>query len=439
MSATWASLLVQPWFVPGVCGLVGGLVGAGLLYLWLRPRLAAADQLEIVAHERDDARSELASVSARFDAEQMHSAEKLALLTQAKTELTHQFESLSQKILDEKTKKFTESNRQSMELLLNPVRERIGEFQKQVSDVYNQETRDRAALKAEITHLRSMHQQMSEDAQRLTRALKGDNKAQGGWGEVILQRVFEASGLAEGREYELQVNLKSESGGNLRPDAVIHLPEGRAMIVDAKVSLTAYERYHGEENDTARAAALADHVKSVKGQVDNLSGKSYETLSGLVTPDFVLLFIPVEGAYIEAMRADPSLHEYALKKNVVLLAPSNLLPTLRVVENMWRVDRQNRNARKIADEAGKMYDKFVLFVKDIEEIGDRIRQAGDAYDNAHKKLGSGRGHLLGRAEKLRKLGASAAKTLEADTRSGQEADLDAPDFEDDGPAGAGDA
>jgi len=409
------------------------IVGAGLVWLWLRSVLAQTNErLSGIERERDlysveleQKRSELSAMQSetvrlqtRLEGEQRHAQEKIQLLSEAREELTNQFKTLSQEILEDKTKRFTETNKTNIEALLKPVRERFSDFQKQVHETYNQEARDRTELKAEIKNLKSLHEQMSESAKNLTNALKGDSKVQGGWGEVILKRVFEASGLKEGFEYDLQVNMQTEDGGRLMPDAIVHMPEGRDVVVDAKVSLTAYERlHHGDELSEAESQQiLNEHLRSVRAHVDRLSGKDYQQLTGITTLDFVLMFIPVEGAYIEAMRADTNLHDYALRKNVVLLSPSNMLPTLRVVEHMWRVDKQNRNALTIAEEAGKLYDKFVLFVKDVEEIGQRLEQTQTAYGNAYNKLSSGRGALVGRAEKLKKLGAKASKQLGEDTR-----------------------
>ena len=432
-------LISAHWATPLLGGLLAFAVGAGVVWLWQRSKLAQTqERLLGVARERDQqaaalehkraelsaAQSEAASLKTAFEAEQRHSQEKLKLLTEAREQLADQFKSLSQEILEDKAKRFTETNKTNIEALLKPVRERFGDFQKQVHDSYNQEARDRTELKAEIKNLKSLHEQMSEDAKRLTNALKGDSKAQGGWGEVILKRVFEASGLQQGIEYDLQVQMAAESGNRLIPDAIVHMPEGRDVVVDAKVSLTAYERLHHEDSksEAEHKKALADHLASVRAHVDRLSSKDYHQLAGITTLDFVLMFIPVEGAYIEAMRGDPGLHDYALRKNVVMLSPSNMLPTLRVVEHMWRVDKQNKNALTIASEAGKLYDKFVAFVKDVEEIGNRLDQAQAAYGKAHNKLSSGHGALVGRAEKLKKLGAKASKQLGEDTRTALESD-----------------
>lgn len=370
----------------------------------------------------------------RLEAERRHNEEKQKLLLEAREELTNQFQALSQKILDEKSQRFTELNKSNLEQILAPFRERIGEFQKQVTRTYDHETRDRTELKAEIRQLKALHEQMSKDAKHLTSALKGDSQARGSWGETILKRVFETSGLTEGREYELQVNLRTEDGGSLKPDAVVHLPEGRDIVVDAKVSLTDYERYHNAEDDEERKQALDAHLRSIRSMVDSLGGKEYQNLAGVASLDFVLMFVPVEGAYIEAVRADPELHDYALRRNVVLLSPSNMLPTLRVVEHMWRQEKQNRNAQTIAEEAGKLYDKFVNFVKDVERIGQRLTQAQNAYDDAHKKLTSGRGNLVGKTEGLKKLGARTSKRLDTETRAITDESGEEPEEEQSGTA-----
>lgn len=391
---------------------------------------SARQQAEAEGAEAREGRREgevrIARLEAELEAERTRGEERLKDLEKARENLTNQFKSLANDILEDKSKRFTELNKENLDAIVKPLQERIGEFRKQVADTYDAESKARASLKTEINQLRTLHQQMSDDAQRLTSALKGESKAQGGWGEVILKRVFEASGLTEGREYELEVSVRSAGGGNLRPDAVVHLPEDRDMIVDAKVSLTAYERLHNAEDDEAREAALREHLRSVRDHIDRLSGKDYQALEGIDTPGFVLMFVAVEGAYLEAVRADNDLHDYALKRNVVLLSPSNMLPTLRVVEHMWRTDKQNRNAQIIADEAGKLYDKFVNFVGDVEEVGNRLEQAQAAYGRAENKLASGRGNLIGRTEKLRKLGAASNKRLDA-TRSGENALADDSD------------
>ncbi|MDN5938282.1 MAG: DNA recombination protein RmuC [Salinisphaera sp.] len=423
------------WGPPLAAGLGAAALAALLVWLVLRIRLARiAERLAATKQARDEARkqhdqaqSELrqtqeraAGLTALLEAERKRGEERLADLETARASLTHQFKTLAAEIFEDKSKRFTELNKTNVDALIRPLSERLGEFRQRVDQVYDNEARDRAGLKAEITQLKSLHQRMSEDARRLTSALKGGSKAQGGWGETILKRVFEASGLTLGREYELQVNLPTDTGGRRIPDAVVHLPEGRDVVIDAKVSLVDYERLYAAEDEEERRLALAAHLRSLRAHVSGLAGKEYHAQQGMVTPEFVLMFVPVEGAYIEAMRADPKLHDEALRKNVVILSPSNLLPTLRVVEHMWRVDKQNRNAQIIAQEAGKLYDKFVGFVKDMDELDNRLRQARQAYDQAHRKLATGPGNLVRRTQQLHTLGASSSKRL-SDTRTAEQA------------------
>lgn len=364
--------------------------------------------------ERDQSSAAATRLQAELEAEKKRGQERLADLESARAGLMAQFKALAQEILEDKSRRFTEANKTNIEAILKPLSERIGEFRKQVAESYHSESQDRAGLAAEIRQLKGLHQQMSEDAKRLTSALKGDSKVQGGWGEVILARLFETCGLTRGREYDLQVNLADGEGGRQLPDAIVHLPEGRDIVVDAKASLTAYERLHAAEDEAERAAHLAEHLRSLRSHVDRLAAKDYPGRAAAGAGagiDFVLMFVPIEAAYLEAVRADVNLHDYALRKKVVLLSPASMLPTLRVVEHMWRVDSQNRNAQTIAEEAGKLYDKFVGFVGDIETLGQRLRQADNAYQGATNKLYEGRANLVRQAERLRDMGAAAKKSL----------------------------
>ncbi|MBU6200322.1 MAG: DNA recombination protein RmuC, partial [Xanthomonadaceae bacterium] len=279
-----------------------------------------------------------------------------------------------------------------------------------------QENRERAGLKTQIDALQNLNQKISQDAINLTRALTGDSQTQGAWGEMVLERLLEASGLQKGRQYDTQVVLTNDSGERPRPDAIVHLPEGRDIIVDAKVSLTAYERYCSAVDVDERAAQLAAHLKSLREQVRNLAGKRYADLPGVNSLEFVLMFVPVEAAYIEAARHDDTLQAFALEKNVVIVTASTLLATLRTVSSLWRFDDRNRNALEIADRAGKLYDKFAGFVDDLDEARTRVGAAAKALDAAGSKLSSGSGNLLRQVEMLRELGAKASKSLPAEAR-----------------------
>ena len=358
-------------------------------------------------------RSEQRETETRTRLTEQHQAsqERIALLERVREEFSDRFKALASDLLEEKSRKFSEQNVASIGMLLNPLREQLGDFRKTVSDVYDKESRERALLKAEIDSLKNLNQRISEDALNLTRALKGEARTQGAWGELVLERVLEASGLQKGREYETQIVLKDDDGGRPRPDVIVRLPEGRDLIIDAKVSLTAYERYCSATDDYERGLQLNAHVQSLRNHVKELSGRRYGELPGVNSLEFVLMFVPVEAAFIEAVHHDDALHAFALEKQVVIVTTSTLLATLRTVASLWRFDDRNRNAFEIAERAGKLYDKFVGFVEDIEEARKRLDAARDALASAGSKLATGRGNLVGQVEKLRELGAKAGKQL----------------------------
>jgi len=351
--------------------------------------------------------------------------EKERLLKQVREEFVDRFKTLSSELLDAQSQKFSEQNQNQIGHLLNPLREQIGDFRKRVDDVYDKESRDRQMLKAEIDALKNLNQRISEDAVNLTRALKGEARTQGAWGELVLERLLEASGLQKGREYEVQTVLRDEDGGRPRPDVIVHLPEGRDLIIDAKVSLTAYDRFCGSADDAERAECLAAHLASLRTHVRQLAERRYSDLPGVNSLEFVMMFVPIEAAFIEAARNDDQLHGFAMERQVVIVTTSTLLATLRTVASLWRFDDRNRNAFDIAERAGKLYDKFVGFVEDIENAKRRLDSAREALTGASDKLVSGRGNLVGQVEKLRELGAKASKTLPAEVRSRSES---APDL-----------
>lgn len=341
--------------------------------------------------------------------------ENLARLNQlvADTErrFTSTFEALAARILDEKTAKFTETNRTRLDELLGPFRERLKEFQKKVEDTHLTDVAERGSLKAQLETLRQLNQQIGEDARNLTRALKGESKTQGTWGEMILERTLELSGLVRGREYDVQVSSASEEGERLQPDVVVHLPDDRHLVVDSKVSLKAFERYASAEAAEEREAALAAHLLSMKAHIRSLSEKNYPKNLGPTALDFTLMFIPVEPAFLAAVQADASLYDTAWRQKVVLVGPTTLLATLRVVESIWRLDRQNRNAMKIAEQGGRLYDAFVLFMKDLEKATRSIQDAGSALDSAVHRAHTGRGNLVRGFEQLKQLGAKTSREL----------------------------
>ncbi len=342
--------------------------------------------------------------------------ERELLLKQFREEFVDRFKTLSGELLEHQSQKFTEHNQNSIGGLLNPLREQLGDFRKRVDDVYDKESRERQLLKAEIDSLKNLNQRISEDAVNLTRALKGEAKMQGAWGELILEKLLEASGLQKGREYEVQTVLRDEDGGRPRPDVIVHLPEGRDLIIDAKVSLTAYERYCSSSADDERGVHLAAHLASMRTHVRQLAERRYSDLPGVNSLEFVMMFVPIEAAFIEAARHDDGLHGFALERQVVVVTTSTLLATLRTVASLWRFDDRNRNAFDIAERAGKLYDKFVGFVEDIEDAKKRLDAARNSLTAASDKLITGRGNLVGQVEKLRELGAKTSKTLAPDVR-----------------------
>ncbi|MGD8701461.1 MAG: DNA recombination protein RmuC [Desulfosarcina sp.] len=368
---------------------------------------------------------QLSQLATQLDAERRQSEEKIALLNDARQRLTNEFKVLAEQILEEKGKTFADRSKAQMDGLIGPLREQLGDFKKRVEDVYDKEARDRAALVNEIGHLKNLNERIGQDALNLTNALKGDVKTLGGWGEVVLERILEASGLEKGRAYDTQVSLAGRRGSRYQPDVIVRLPEGRDVIVDAKVSLKAYERYHASSDETVRATAIKAHLTSLRTHFRGLSEKHYEDLEGVRTLDFVLMFVPIEAAFFTALEHDRALFSEAFEKNVILVSPSTLLVTLRTIHNIWRNADQNENALEIARQAGGLYDKFVGFVEALEEVGRQLDRAKEAYLTARDRLRTGRGNLVRRAEQLIALGVKANKALPASYA----AELDAGDVE----------
>jgi len=323
-----------------------------------------------------------------------------------------EFEYIAGKLLEEKSLKFTEQNRANLDLILNPLKENIKAFEEKVEKVYKSESDERNVLKGVISQLMDQSKQIQEDANNLTKALKGDSKKQGNWGEVILERVLERSGLIKDREYRIQTNLSAAEGNRVQPDVIIDLPDDKHVIVDAKVSLVAYERLVTADTDLERELYLKQHIASIKNHIQGLSGKNYHDLYAINSPDFVLLFIPIESSFGIAVQQDAELFNYAWDRKVVIVSPSTLLATLRTIASIWKQERQNRNVLEIARLSGSMYDKFVGFLGDMESIGKNIKQSQDAYDRALNKLSSGAGNLSNTSEKIKKLGAKATKQID---------------------------
>ncbi|OYU84939.1 MAG: DNA recombination protein RmuC [Flavobacterium sp. BFFFF2] len=324
---------------------------------------------------------------------------------------TKEFENLANKILEEKSQKFTAQNQEQLKMVLGPLQEKIQLFEKKVEDTHKESIDYHASLRQQIIGLRDLNEQMSKEAVNLTKALKGDNKIQGNWGELILERVLEKSGLERGREYEVQQSVTLADGSRQQPDVVIALPDGKKMIVDSKVTLTAYERFVNAEDDAHREQALKEHVLSLKRHIEQLSAKNYPELYAMQSPDFVLLFIPIEPAFAFALREDPQLYNRAFEKNIVVVTPTTLLATLRTIDSMWANQKQQENALEIARQAGALYDKFEGLITDLLKLGKKMDDAKGDYVNAMSKLSEGKGNLIISVEKLKRMGAKAKKSL----------------------------
>ncbi|WP_167377347.1 DNA recombination protein RmuC [Pseudomonas sihuiensis] len=354
--------------------------------------------------------AECAALAAELQENRDNQQQRLDDLQGARNELRAQFSELATKIFDEREQRFAETSQQRLGQLLDPLKERIQAFEKRVDESYQQEARERFSLSKELERLQQLNQRLGDEATNLTRALKGQ-KTQGNWGELVLERVLEHAGLEKGREYHTQVSLKGAGGERFQPDVLIRLPGDRQVIVDAKVSLSAYQQYVAAANEPIRQQALKQHLISLRSHLKGLSGKDYQRLEGLHSLDFVLLFVPIEAAFAAALQAEPDLFREAFEQQVVIVSPTTLLATLRVIDSLWRQERQGQNAREIAERAGQLYDKFVAFVADLDEMGSRLQQLDKAYASARNKLVDGRGNLIGRVENLKLLGARASKSL----------------------------
>lgn len=405
---------------------------------------AASREVELLQIERDNARdaahawnlerankeaelrrldAQAASLHAELREQQESHQQRLNDLQGSRDELRAQFAELAGKIFDEREQRFAETSQQRLGQLLDPLKERIQSFEKRVEESYQAEARERFSLGKELERLQQLNLRLSDEATNLTRALKGQ-KTQGNWGELILERVLEHAGLEKGREYQTQVSLKGPDGERFQPDVLIYLPGDKQVVVDSKVSLTAYQQYVAAENDAIGQLALKQHVVSLRAHVKGLAGKDYKRLDGLHSLDFVLLFVPIEAAFSAALQAEPTLFQEAFDRNIVIVSPTTLLATLRVIDSLWKQERQSQNAREIAERAGWLYDKFVLFIQDLDEIGNRLQQLDKAYSAARNKLTEGRGNLISRSEQLKLLGARASKSLPTELLERAMADVD---------------
>jgi DNA recombination protein RmuC len=368
--------------------------------------------------EIENKNNSLLEVSKKLASRESDYQHLTAKLNEQKTEIeklqerfTIEFRNLANDILEEKTKKFTEQNKTNLDQLLKPLSEKIKDFEKKVEETYDKEAQQRFSLKEEVKRLAELNQIVSREAQNLTRALKGESKTQGNWGEVILESILEKSGLVKDREYFLQKSFTTEEGQRMQPDVVVKYPGDRSIVIDSKVSLTSYERLTSATEPEEKESALKEHLLSIKRHIDELGAKAYQTLYELKTLDFVMMFLPIEPAYMVAIQSDPGLWNYAYEKRILLISPTNLIAALKMVESMWRQEYQNKNAEEIARQSGALYDKFEGFMNDLIEIGKRLDSTKEYYKNSMNKLSEGKGSLVARVENIRKLGAKTKKNL----------------------------
>ncbi len=419
---------LPPWII----ALVGIIVGAVLMRLFSHKDKVIIQQLSIniaVSEEKikylQNAESELklyqqllttaktknAELQTRSAEQEKSAYEKLKLLQDAEIQLKTQFENLAGKIFEDRSKQFAEQNKTSLDHIVTPLREQLGEFKQRIETVYDNENKDRITLREEIVSLRRDTAKMNQEALNLTRALKGDKKTQGNWGEMILEKVLERSGLRKGIEYETQGAFRDEDNRLFKPDVIIHLPDNKDVIIDSKVSLLAYERYCSAEDDQERLIALRQHTAAVRDHIKSLSDKDYSGLHGIKSLDFVLLFIPIESAFVAAFQADERLFTDAFEHKIIVVTPTTLLATLRTIENIWRYERQNENARAIAEKAGIVYDKIRGFVEELDKLGKQLSTVHTTYDGVMNKLTQGNGNLIRQASSFVDLGVKVKKSF----------------------------
>jgi DNA recombination protein RmuC len=420
--------------------IIGILIGAVVGYFIASSRKGSNDgllaennllksDLEEKKRDLDKAREEVNQANQRIagSIEKFKSQEEK--LTTLKDELeninkkyTTEFENIANKILEEKSQKFTDQNKTNLDIILTPLRERITEFSEKVEKAYKEESTERITLKAEIKQLVELNKQVSEEANNLTKALKGDSQAQGSWGEYILESVLEKSGLVKDREYFIQESFSTGTNSRVRPDVIVKLPENKNIIIDSKVSLVAYERFVSEQDDLTKANHLKEHIQSIKNHIKGLSEKNYQDLHKVGSLDFVLLFVPIESAFALGIQNESKLFTDAFEKNIMLVSPSTLLLALRTIANIWRTEYQNKNAVEIGRLAGAMYDKLVGFTSDMEDIKKSIDKSSENYEKAINKLSQGKGNVMNTAQKIKSLGAKTSKNLPEDFLSDEDND-----------------
>ncbi|HMN23574.1 MAG TPA: DNA recombination protein RmuC [Ignavibacteriaceae bacterium] len=374
-------------------------------------KLSLQSDLKSEREKSEKLNAENSSLKSDFTNLQTKLAEQKGEVEKLQDKFTTEFENLANKIFEEKGNKFSEQNKEKLSEILNPLKEKISDFERKVDETNKENIKGNASLKEQLQSLKEMNQQITQEAKNLTTALKGQSKTQGNWGEFILESILEKSGLVKGREYVVQESITAESGRRFQPDVIINLPENKSIIIDSKVSLIGYEKFISEEDEHQKQLGLREHINSIRAHIKNLSGKNYQNLYQIESLDFVLMFMPIEPAFAYAVQNDPSIFTDAFEQNIVIVSPSTLLATLRTISSIWRQENQNKNAMEIARQAGTLYDKFVNFYNDLLDVGKRLDSAKDSYENAMKKIHDGRGNLISGVEKMKQLGAKASKSL----------------------------
>lgn len=411
-----------PLLFPILCLILLILFPALLILLFRTQKISAraektADseqKIAVLQQENTTLQVQLAKFSTQLSAERRAHEEKLSLLNEAKERLGLQFQELAQRIFEEKNERFGRDSRERLSSVLTPLQNQLQDFRKRMDSIQDDALRERASLKTELQHLRDLNREMGKEAHNLTEALRGDQKKQGLWGEMVLERLLEVSGLREGEEFAVQSSFRNDGNHLLRPDVVVYLPGNRQIIVDAKVSLTAWERFCNSSDEQEKGHQLKEHLLSIRKHIKELGDKNYPEIPNITSLDFVLLFLPIDASLSEAVNIEPGLFTEAYKQRVILVTPTTLLVTLRTVENLWRSDRQSRNAQEIATAAGQMYDKFCSFTEEMEKLGRQLTACTTVYESASRKLSTGRGNLISQAQKLADLGAPTRKALPQD-------------------------
>ncbi len=418
---------MTPETLPWLLLALGVAVMSALITRQLVMRRLQLEHHQALTETRLELESRLAETRAQLQEEQIRLAEYRQGDEARSRQLQADFERLANRIFDDKQERFSQTSKQSLDATLRPLREQVEAFRKRVDEVHLADTADRNRLQGHISELQKQASQLGSDAVNLARALKGDSKMQGNWGEVVLERLLEQSGLIEGSEYQLQASFTDESGNRQMPDVIVHLPGQRAMVVDAKVSLKHYQDYVNETDDMRRAELLKLHIQSIRNHFQGLSGKSYQDIADLDTVDFVFMFIPVEPAWLLALREEPGLFDEAFAKQVTLVSHTTLMPMLKTVQSLWRNEKQNANALEIARQAGDLHDKFIGMLESMDKIGEQLDRTRDAYEKTRNQLGEGKGNLVGRVVRLEKLGAKTRKEMPRSVQHLTEPDKEAGD------------